>query len=208
MNKLWWKCLFATYDSKVDYRAPWCFLVAPFVLFTRWRYLFIQKRITNSSHHRIFLRRTLASPSKVWRQLRSLIDSWWRYGEDIFFKEKHYSINFGVFIIDSSTTQESGGMLELHEYRFSYPVTTSECSLISRCRIVLRRHVTEIISVVYTQKKKKQIVDKARKGKHVKVWWSWSFLIVILFVVISKYWTICLHQSVSVKFSWCEIKAK
>ena len=33
-----------------------------------------------------------------------------------------------------------------------------------------------------------------------------AFLIVILLVVISKYWVIYLQQNVSVKFSWCENK--
>ena len=53
-------------------------------------------------------------------------------------------------------------------------------------------------------KKKKQILDDAQKGGHVTVLWSWSFSIEISLVVISKYWTIYLHQTVSAKFSWCE----
>ena len=40
--------------------------------------------------------------------------------------------------------------------------------VVSRCRIVLSRHVTKIKSFEHAQKKKKQIVDDARKGKHVK----------------------------------------
>ena len=75
--------------------------------------------------------------------------------------------------------------------------------LMFRCRIVLSRHVTEINSSEHAQKKN-QFVEDARKERLVKVWWSRSFWIVILLALISKYWTIYLHQSVSVKLSWCK----
>ena len=64
--------------------------------------------------------------------------------------------------------------------------------------------MTEINSLEHTQKKKKQIVDDEEENT-----WKFDkvevFLIVILVVLISKYWAIYSHQSVSVKFSWCEI---
>ena len=71
------------------------------------------------------------------------------------------------------------------------------------CRIVLSRNVTEINSSEHAQKKN-HFVEEARKVRLVKVWWTRSFWIVILLALISKYWTIYLHQSVSIKLSWCK----
>ena len=73
----------------------------------------------------------------------------------------------------------------------------------SRCRIVLSRHVTEISSFEHAQKKK-EFVDEARKRRHESSTKLRFSLIVILLVVISKYCTIYLLQSVSLKFSWSE----